>query len=211
MKNLLSENMMRFGTKNLSEAAQKELVLKSIMETIDQHGLQLEVRQALTEADQPKPGATIELEAAPAWDSYKKDDNYDVLVAQSPSAIGKASKILGTIMKLLGSGKEEDVAMRNVIKQITPETYPAILWMVRFGSSFRSNNKFKSNFKTVSDWLSNYKIDQPAAGYSKDNDFIKFDGRGPIVGAYDFIIGTKTGEVISSVLSDLNGDEKFWY
>jgi len=49
MKNLLSENMMRFGTKNLSEAAKKELVLKSIMETIDQHGLQKEVRNALTE------------------------------------------------------------------------------------------------------------------------------------------------------------------
>jgi hypothetical protein len=49
MKNLLSENMMRFGTKNLSEAAKKELVLKSIMETIDQHGLQKEVRAALTE------------------------------------------------------------------------------------------------------------------------------------------------------------------
>ena len=49
MKNLLSENMMRFGTKNLTETAKKELVLKSIMETIDQHGLQKEVHSALTE------------------------------------------------------------------------------------------------------------------------------------------------------------------
>lgn len=49
MKNLLSENMMRFGTKNLSEAAQKELTLKSILETIDQYGLQKEVRKALAE------------------------------------------------------------------------------------------------------------------------------------------------------------------
>lgn len=49
MKNLLSENMLRFGTKNLSEAAQKELTLKSILETIDQHGLQNEVREALGE------------------------------------------------------------------------------------------------------------------------------------------------------------------
>jgi hypothetical protein len=53
MKNLLSENMMRFGTKNLSEAAQKELTLKSIMETINQHGLQKEVRNALNEQMQP--------------------------------------------------------------------------------------------------------------------------------------------------------------
>ena len=49
MKNLLSENMMRFGTKNLTEAAKKELTLKSILETIDQYGLQKEVRKALAE------------------------------------------------------------------------------------------------------------------------------------------------------------------
>lgn len=49
MKNLLSENMLRFGTKNLSESAQKELTLKSILETIDQYGLQKEVRKALAE------------------------------------------------------------------------------------------------------------------------------------------------------------------
>ena len=56
MKNLLSENMMRFGTKNLSEATQKELTLKSILETIDQHGLQQEVREALAEQVDPNLG-----------------------------------------------------------------------------------------------------------------------------------------------------------
>jgi hypothetical protein len=56
MKNLLSENMMRFGTKNLSEAAQKELTLKSILETIDQYGLQREVRKALAEQADPNLG-----------------------------------------------------------------------------------------------------------------------------------------------------------
>lgn len=49
MKNILSENMLRFGTKNLSEATQRELVLKSIMETIDQHGLHRAIRQQLME------------------------------------------------------------------------------------------------------------------------------------------------------------------
>ena len=49
MKNLLSENMLRFGTKNLSEAAQRELTLKSIIETIDMYGLHNEVNQSLTE------------------------------------------------------------------------------------------------------------------------------------------------------------------
>ncbi len=48
-KNLLSENMLRFGTKNLSERQERELVVKSIMETIDQHGLHGEVRNRLIE------------------------------------------------------------------------------------------------------------------------------------------------------------------
>jgi hypothetical protein len=49
MKNILSENMQRFGTKNLTEAAKKKLMFKSIMETIDQHGLHKAVKTALTE------------------------------------------------------------------------------------------------------------------------------------------------------------------
>ncbi len=50
MKNILSENMLRFSTKNLSESARKELVVKSIMETIDQHGLRNVIKRRLTEA-----------------------------------------------------------------------------------------------------------------------------------------------------------------
>ena len=60
MKNLLSENMLRFGTKNLPEAAQRELTLKSIIETIDAHGLRNEVRQSLTEAPDAKVLGPIE-------------------------------------------------------------------------------------------------------------------------------------------------------
>jgi len=56
MKNLLSENMMRFGTKNLTEAAQKELVVKSIMETIEQHGLSNVIRKKLSEQADPNLG-----------------------------------------------------------------------------------------------------------------------------------------------------------
>lgn len=48
-KNLLSENMLRFGTKNLSESQQKQLIVKSIMETIDQNGLRSEIRRKLNE------------------------------------------------------------------------------------------------------------------------------------------------------------------
>jgi len=51
MKNLLSENMLRFGTKNLSESTKTKLVFESIMQTIKEHGLQHAVRRSLlTEA-----------------------------------------------------------------------------------------------------------------------------------------------------------------
>jgi len=55
MKNLLSENMLRFGTKNLSEAAQREVLLKSIMETINEHGLHSSVRRYLMEQAKEDP------------------------------------------------------------------------------------------------------------------------------------------------------------
>ena len=50
MKNLLSENMLRFGTKNLSESQKRALTLESILQTINEHGLAGEVRQRLSEA-----------------------------------------------------------------------------------------------------------------------------------------------------------------
>lgn len=56
MKNLLSENMLRFGTKNLSESAKQELVVKSIMETINQHGLSSVIRKKLAEQAYPEYG-----------------------------------------------------------------------------------------------------------------------------------------------------------
>jgi hypothetical protein len=55
MKNLLSENMLRFGTKNLSESAKKDLIVKSIMETIDQHGLRREIKRKLSEQTEVSP------------------------------------------------------------------------------------------------------------------------------------------------------------
>lgn len=49
MKNLLSENMMRFGTKNLSESQKRDLTLESIMQTIEEYGLHGEVKAKLLE------------------------------------------------------------------------------------------------------------------------------------------------------------------
>jgi hypothetical protein len=68
MKNLLSENMLRFGTKNLSESAKKELVLKSIMEAINEHGLHNAVKrqlQGVNEAVAGMPNAKLKGPDAP--------------------------------------------------------------------------------------------------------------------------------------------------
>ena len=64
MKNLLSENMLRFGTKNLSESQQKELVVKSIMETIDQHGLRNVIYRRLSEQKIPPHNPALEKQYA---------------------------------------------------------------------------------------------------------------------------------------------------
>lgn len=53
MKNLLSENMLRFGTKNLSNSAKQELVVTAIMETINQHGLGNVIKKKLAEQAEP--------------------------------------------------------------------------------------------------------------------------------------------------------------
>jgi hypothetical protein len=70
MKNLLSENMLRFGTKNLSESMKKSLVVESIMQTINEHGLQNDVRRRLlTEAVtelMTDPGAAAALKSLKA-------------------------------------------------------------------------------------------------------------------------------------------------
>jgi hypothetical protein len=49
MKNILSENMLRFGAKNLSESNKKRLTLESIIRTINEYGLVEEVKMALNE------------------------------------------------------------------------------------------------------------------------------------------------------------------
>jgi len=63
MKNLLSENMLRFGTKNLSESAKRQLVYNSIMADINEYGLRESVLQHLTE----------QTGTDPAWLTTAKD------------------------------------------------------------------------------------------------------------------------------------------
>jgi len=125
MKNLLSENMMRFGTKNLTEAAKKELVLKSIMETIDQHGLRKEVRNALTEA----PTAAM------------ADPN-----------LGLAQKIVGMIWTAMsGLGTNNEKVLQAVMMIKDKAIYDSVLKIVR--TSTKIKTEFGKNFPTVGAWI----------------------------------------------------------
>jgi hypothetical protein len=218
MKNILSENLLRFGVKNLSESQKRALTLKSIMETIDAHGLRQEVRKALTEADQPKdpnaviifsvPGGTVD---AMYKAGRNAKDEYGPLVIQSPTSLKEASTILSTLMKLVGQGNAESPEMIKQIQQITANNYPAILWKVRYGSSFKAGNSRKSNYNTVSDWLSR-SVDIPSptvtGGSSGAGGGSGHGGKG-IGGVRDFFIGTKTAEAIEAHLTKFSTDEGF--
>ena len=59
LNTLLSENMLRFGTKNLTESQQKQLIVKSIMETINQNGLRHEIRRRLNEGQSVPDSITL--------------------------------------------------------------------------------------------------------------------------------------------------------
>ena len=59
LNTLLSENMLRFGTKNLTESQQKQLIVNSIMETINQNGLRHEIRRRLNEGQSVPDSITL--------------------------------------------------------------------------------------------------------------------------------------------------------
>jgi hypothetical protein len=143
MKNLLSENMLRFGTKNLTETAKKELVLKSIMETINQHGLRKEVRNALTEQAIPA-GAKVNV------NSPSKGE-ITVPVPTDSATVGAAMKIIGTIMKQT-SGIDNNKAIQQAVYAIkSPAIYYVCLWLVAHSSNVKSHYGF--NFSTVGNML----------------------------------------------------------
>jgi hypothetical protein len=124
MKNTLSENMMRFGTKNLSEAAQKELVVKSIMETINQHGLQNVIRKKLTEA------------------------------APDPKYLGYAKKILGQMMTALGGADDEQgvlTALQMIRKFGGQPVYDNLLQLVKTSPNVKK--QFGYNYNLVSSMI----------------------------------------------------------
>jgi hypothetical protein len=145
MKNLLSENMMRFGTKNLSEAAQKELVVKSIMETIEQHGLSNVIRKKLSEQNLKVPaGAKVNV------DSPSKGQ-VAMLVPTDSKTQGMASKIIGGIMKATGGIDDNKTVQRLVYSINSPGLYYACLYIVAHSPVVKGNYGF--NFSTVCNML----------------------------------------------------------
>ena len=72
---LLSENMLRFGTKNLSEGSRRNLTLESIMQTIHENGLRTAVMNRLLTEDSnldPSIKTGIETQITAFNAAYKK-------------------------------------------------------------------------------------------------------------------------------------------
>jgi hypothetical protein len=139
MKNLLSENMLRFGTKNLSESAKKKLVFESIMQTIKEHGLTNAIRKQLTEA-------TVKVDSP-------SNGYIDVTVPTDSKTLGTASKIIGTLLAAFGGGGTDDAKAGKAIYSInTPELYYAVLYKVQTSPVLKTT--YGKNFKLVGEFLS---------------------------------------------------------
>jgi hypothetical protein len=190
MKNTLAENLLRFGVKNLSEAD----------------------KSRLTEADAPsKPDATVEIEGSKV--TYKIGLNKQglesmtsPLVIQSPSSLGEASAILGGMLKVIGQGNAEGDKMIALINKINANNYPAILWKVRYGSTFKNANRFKSNFNLLSDWLSKYVSEETRGGEYQN--IPGSGGKGPFGGLRDFIVGVDTAKAFNAHVPQFNVAEE---
>jgi hypothetical protein len=134
MKNLLSENMLRFGTKNLTEAAKKELVINSIMETIDQHDLNQVILKKLSEQ-----------------------------VVDPLKAKGTAMKIVGMLMVALSGINSDEPKVLQALRLIKPGggkiCYDEVIKIIR--TSPKVKQQFGKNFKLVSDLIKGGGIADP--------------------------------------------------
>ena len=160
MKNLLSENMLRFGTKNLSESQQKELVVKSIMETINQHGLTNVIRRKLNEQDVTGQSGI----AVPAGQQQKA-------TGAGQQVQGLALKIVGLLMKAMGgftmsSGVTDEQGILKAVYMIkNKDIYSAVLREVQRGAAVRK--EYNQNFPTIGAFIST-DLTAPSAGGFRD-------------------------------------------
>jgi len=170
MKNLLSENMLRFGTKNLTESAKRKLVFESIMQTINEHGLRGAVgRSLLTEGDAPNKGFVFkdldetDVEAPGVkFGGTQYEEDYGVLAYQSSTSLSEAQQIIQKLIPAMSKGGAQVVGkqLASILGQITANNYYMILWKVRYGSSFKSITK--SNYQNLSHWIGSKGMDIPS-------------------------------------------------
>ncbi len=137
MKNLLSENMLRFGTKNLTESATRKLVFESIMQTINEYGLQNAVRQNLAEQTPVKP-----------------DKRFYGYAQKVYSEIDK-----GLGGKMLGMADDEDrvlAAVRSIDtiagKENGAQVYANLLQLVKKSAVLKA--KYGRNYNNVATFIS---------------------------------------------------------
>ena len=137
MKNLLSENMLRFGTKNLTESAKRKLVFESIMQTINEYGLQSAVRQNLTEQTPVKADKKFYGYAQKVYSEIDKGLGGKMLgMADDEDRVLEAVKSIDTI-----AGKENGA-----------QVYANLLQLVKKSSVLKA--KYGRNYNLVATFIS---------------------------------------------------------
>jgi hypothetical protein len=122
------------------------------------------------------------------------------LIIQSGTSLGEASKIIGGMMKLVGQENAESDQMITLIKQVSYNNYPAILYKMRKGAV---NGKSYGN---LSQWLKNY-IDSPSTSYTGTGT-IGSGGKGPIHKVRDFLMGVEVGDAFNKHMYRFNRNER---
>ena len=144
MKSLLSENMLRFGTKNLTATSKQELIVKSIMETIDQHGLRKTIYNRLVEQTGAEIGAI------------------DKKLGADVKTQGIGQKIVGKLMVALGGADDEEgvlEALQMIPKYGGKKIYDSVIWSLQNSRNVKS--KYGKNFNLVADMIKEGGISNP--------------------------------------------------
>lgn len=144
MKNLLSENMLRFGTKNLTPNQQRELVAKSIMETINQHGLANVIKKKLNEQPGAVPTTGVTGRQAAPGEQMKAD-------GQGAKLDGMAMKIVGLLMKSIDVPGTNEQGILAALKMIEPNGGKDLYYKI---VTYLQTKGIKGKkYKTVMNWI----------------------------------------------------------
>lgn len=155
MKNILSENMLRFGTKNLSEAQKQKL------------------------SEQSADPAELKASGMSGRD-IKRVGVIDKQLGIGQKNQGIAMKIVGLLMKAMGgftmsSGVTDEQGILKAVYMIKDKTtYDAVLREVQVGAAVKK--EYGRNYPTIGSWIST-DLTMPAAGsvraaMSKDEDTV---------------------------------------